>query len=237
MFRLYLLRLLCRLSIAGAVLYLYIAEREVLAAAPGFWLSGPLTPLTILWALLTLNMITHLLPVSPLSLAGKKQFARYYQPAAEIIDQQKLRAYVARVNRRAGLVLVIWLGCHALLIPLCLNNILGPPELILLSAAYFVADLVCILFFCPFQKWLMKCRCCVECRIFEWGHFMMYTPMLFFRSFYSYSLFFLATLLLLKWEIAFVRRPQHFWPGANAALQCGNCRDKLCNFKRLKNGR
>lgn len=230
MFRFYLLRLLCRLPLAGAVLYLYIARREVLAAAAAFKLGGPLTPLHALWALLMLNMLLHLLPVGPLSLAGKKQFARYYKPLPA--GEGGPAAYNKRqANRRAGLAMALWLGCHAPLFPLCRAGLIGPPELILLSTAYFVADLVCVLFFCPFQKWLIKCRCCLDCRIFEWGHFMMYTPMLFFISFYSYSLFFVACLLLLRWEINFARHPERFGPGTNGALRCADCREKLCRIK------
>jgi hypothetical protein len=231
MFRFYLLRLLLRLPVVGAVFYLYVAQREVLAAA-AFRLSGPLTPLQILWALLMLNMLLQLLPMGPLSLAGKKQFARYYRPlSGGSLPSGPLRAYMRRVNRRAGLTLALWLGGHALLIPFYLKGIIGPPQLILLSGAYFLADLVCILFFCPIQKWLLKCRCCIDCRIFDWGHFLMYTPMLLFRSFYSDSLLFLAGLLLLRWEINFARHPERFWPAANAALSCANCREKLCRLK------
>ncbi|MCL1906175.1 MAG: hypothetical protein FWG06_04105 [Clostridiales bacterium] len=234
MFRVYLLRLLFRLSLAGAVIYMYAARREILAAAPGFSLGGPFTPLHILWALLMLDMLPHFFPTRRNSLAGKKQFSSYYKPLAAGAPPQKLTEYVKRVNKRAGMVMAVWLGCHALLIPLCLKGVIGPPELIALSAAYSVADLVCILFFCPFQKWFMKCRCCIDCRIFEWGHFMMFTPMLFFKSVYSCSLFLCAFLLLLEWEINFARRPRQFWPTANAALNCVNCRDKLCRIKRPK---
>jgi len=232
MFKFYIIRLLLRIPVAGAVLYLYVYNREVLAGAVRFSLSGPFGLLHILWALLMLNMLVHLLPCGPFSPAGKKQFARHYRPVSAEVDRQSLRAYVRRVNRRAGLTMVVWLGCHGLLLPLCLAGLIGPAELIVLSTLYLVADLVCMLFFCPFQKWLMKCRCCIDCRIFEWGHFMMYTPMIFFISFYSYSLFFMACLLLLKWEISFARRPERFWSGANAALQCANCPDKLCQVKK-----
>ena len=211
------------MPVFGAILYLYATQRAALASAVDFKLGGPFSPLHALWALLMLNMLLHLLPISPLSLAGKKQFARYYKPRPGQLNQTALKAYARRVNKRAALVMALWLSCHALLIPLCLQGLIGPAELILLSGAYFVADMICMLFFCPFKKWLMKCRCCIQCRIFEWGHFMMYTPMLFFKSLYSYSLFFMACLLMLKWEIAFARRPERFWPDANTALNCVHC--------------
>jgi len=236
MFRFYVLRLLLRLSVFATILYFYLFHRAALAAFSGFNSSGPFTPVYALWLLLMFNMLLHLLPKSPLSLAGRKQFAQNYRPARQPLDRSTLRAYVRSVNQRAGLVMVIWLACHALLLPLCISRRIGPPEWILLFAAYYVADLICMLFFCPFQSWLMKCRCCLDCRIFEWNHFMMYTPLLFFKSFFSYSLLCAAFLLLAKWEITFARHPERFWPGANAALACANCQDLLCCVKRPLTG-
>ncbi len=46
----------------------------------------------------------------------------------------------------------------------------------MVSAFYFLCDYVCILIYCPFQSHIMHNKCCVNCRIYGWGHFMIFTP-------------------------------------------------------------
>ena len=65
----------------------------------------------------------------------------------------------------------------------------------LISLFYAVCDRICVLFFCPFQVWIMKNRCCVHCRIYRWDYVMMFTPLLFVPGPYSWSLLGLALIL------------------------------------------
>lgn len=78
----------------------------------------------------------------------------------------------------------------------------------------------------------MKNRCCVNCRIYDWGHFMMFTPMLFIRNFFSWSLFFTSVVVLIHWELLYAKHPERFWHGSNRSLQCANCKDKTCQYKK-----
>ena len=77
----------------------------------------------------------------------------------------------------------------------------------------------------------MKNKCCVNCRIYDWGHFMMFTPMLFIKNFYSWSLFFTALVVLINWEISYAKHPERFFAGSNKRIQCENCKDKSCQIK------
>ena len=64
---------------------------------------------------------------------------------------------------------------------------------------------------------------------------MMFTPMLFIKNFFSWSLFFTALVVLIRWEIVYAKHPQRFWSGSNKTLQCAECKDKTCQIKgRLK---
>ena len=84
-----------------------------------------------------------------------------------------------------------------------------------------------------------KNKCCVNCRIYDWGHFMMFTPMLFIQNFFSWSLFFTSLVVLIHWEIVYAKYPERFWSGSNKTLQCQNCKDKtFCkrNEERANNG-
>ena len=73
------------------------------------------------------------------------------------------------------------------------------------------------------QKW------CIVQHI--WGHFMMFTPMLFIRDFFSWSLFFTSLVVLIRWEIYYAKHPERFWEGSNENLKCKNCNEKLCQYK------
>ena len=61
---------------------------------------------------------------------------------------------------------------------------------------------------------------------------MMFTPMLFIRDFFSWSLFFTSLVVLINWEITYAKHPERFWSGSNQILKCTNCNDKTCQMKR-----
>jgi len=128
--------------------------------------------------------------------------------------------------------MLLWLSFNAIWGFLYLFEVMDDIDLWMLAVFYFLCDYICILFFCPFQTFIMKNKCCVNCRIYDWGHFMMFTPMLFMKSFFSWSLFFTALIVLIRWEIVYAQNPQLFWSGSNQTLQCKNCKDKTCQLKK-----
>ena len=140
------------------------------------------------------------------------------------------------MNIKAWRVMLVWLSLNAVIGLLCVLNIFHTEELLLCSVTFYLCDYVCILFFCPFQTFIMHDKCCVNCRIYDWGHFMMFTPMLFIKSFYSWSLFFMSCIVLLHWELIYAEHPERFWEGSNKVLKCVNCKDKTCQFKNFVRG-
>lgn len=135
------------------------------------------------------------------------------------------------------MVMLAWLSANAVFGVLYLFHIMDEVDLLMLTVFYFLMDYVCILFFCPFQTFLMKNKCCVNCRIYDWGHFMMFMPMLFIRNFFSWSLFFTSCVVLIHWEILYAKHPERFWSGSNRSLQCAHCQDKTCQIKRKLAGK
>jgi hypothetical protein len=75
----------------------------------------------------------------------------------------------------------------------------------------------------------MKNRCCTTCRIFNWDHLMMFSPLFFMGGFYGLSLSILATAAWLVWELCVMMYPERFWDKSNLALKCSQCTDKLCS--------
>ena len=135
-------------------------------------------------------------------------------------------------NLAAWKVMLVWLCFNAIFGVLYLLEILCAGDLLMLTVFYFLCDYICILLFCPFQTVLMKNKCCVNCRIYDWGHFMMFTPMLFIKNFYSWSLFFTSLVVLLHWEITYAKYPERFWEGSNSTLKCNNCKERTCQIKK-----
>ena len=157
-----------------------------------------------------------------------KLFANRFRPAKEKIKDEALRTYIATATRAAYKVFALWLALLAVIGILYYAQILNKPLLFLISVAFYVCDLICVLIWCPFRL-MMKTRCCTTCRIFNWDHFMMFSPLYFMGGFYGLSLALLATADFLVWEISVMLHPERFWDRSNQALKCSECTDKLCS--------
>ena len=111
-------------------------------------------------------------------------------------------------------------------------GILDDGIMLLLCCVYSVCDMVCILFFCPFQTLFLKNKCCGSCRIYNWDYAMMFTPLFFVGGLYSWSLLLMSVALLVRWEITFYRHPERFSENTNRYLECRNCTERLCVHKK-----
>ncbi len=189
-----------------------------------------LKPIHFLWAGFMLIMIMHLFPADFLSMALRKGRGEHYQKV-EGYSEIDLLHFVQRMNIKAWTVMLVWLCFNGVIGLLYLLHVLDNADLLMFTVFFFLCDSICILFFCPFQTFIMKNRCCVNCRIYDWGHFMMFTPMLFIRNFFSWSLFFTSLVVLIHWEFIYAMHPERFWSGSNKTIQCANCKDKTCQLK------
>ena len=181
--------------------------------------------LNVTWLVFVAEMVLRFFPSRYESPGCQKQFARNYiktgQTDIAIPD-----------NNAVVLVALIWIIFNGLFGALHMLDVLDDGIMILLCGFYSVCDMICILFFCPFQTLLLKNKCCSSCRIYNWDYAMMFTPLFFVRSGYYWSLLALSVALLLRWEITFYRHPERFSEKTNEYLQCKNCTEKLCMHKR-----
>ena len=188
-------------------------------------LDLPPVLLNITWIVFVAEMVLRFFPSRYESPGSQKQFARNYiktgQTDIAIPD-----------NNAVVLVALIWIIFNGLFGALHMLGVLDDGIMILLCGFYSVCDMICILFFCPFQTLLLKNKCCSSCRIYNWDYAMMFTPLFFVRSGYYWSLLALSVALLLRWEITFYRHPERFSEKTNEYLQCKNCTEKLCTHKR-----
>ncbi len=186
--------------------------------------------LILIWIIYTLEMALRFFPSKLESIGCQKQFARNYKSTGETVPQ--LQSW-----KRTFAVAVAWLLLNSIIGVLYYIDIIDKGILILTSLAYGVCDMICILFFCPFQTWLfqtwfMKNRCCTDCRIYNWDFAMMFTPYIFIPHVYTWSLLAMSLVLLLRWEITLHKYPRRFSEKTNKCLSCANCEEKLCYHKK-----
>lgn len=237
MMKRYFIKFVIRIAIFTAVFIGYITHKEVLYAFMTYEFdvfTYGVMPLHLLWLLFMVMMISHIFPSDKLSMALKKRKEENYAEV-ENYSEYELLKFVQNQNIKAWRVMLLWLSFNAIWGFLYLFEVIDNADLLMLSVFYFLCDYICILIFCPFQTYIMKNKCCVNCRIYDWGHFMMFTPMLFIKNFFSWSLFFTSLVVLIHWELVYAKYPERFWSKSNKTLQCSSCKDKTCQIKNKLN--
>ena len=213
------LKLLLRSALfVGVLIYYILGKTEVLK---NFY---PL-PLAV-WIFFAIEMALRLFPSRLESMGCQKQFIRNYEPIGDDIEptNQSWRATAA--------VALSWIGLNSIFGILYFTSVIDVGILLLIAMFFSVCDIICILFFCPFQTWFMKNRCCGTCRIYNWDFAMMFTPLVFIPGWYTYSLVGLSLLILLRWEITYKLHPERFSISTNKCLDCSRCEEKLCAHKK-----
>ena len=198
------------------------------------WLTGDIAAVVeqgilpmIVWLWYLVEMILRLFPSGLESMGCEKVFKKNYIPAPEEREPKN------QSWKTTLLVAVVWFALNGAIWSLHLiwPHIFDKYFLVIVGLAYGVCDMICILFFCPFQTWFMKNRCCTTCRIYNWDFAMLCTPFLFVPSFYTWSLLLMSLVVLVHWEITYKRHPERFSERTNQSLRCQNCTEKLCRHK------
>ena len=210
------------LLILAAIMYIISNKHNTNESFKGYekecWLLG------IIWIVYTIEMACRFFPSKLESMGCQKQFKRNFEPTGE--DKPQLQSW-----KKTFTVVLAWLALNGILGILYFTDVIDEGFLVLTSLFYGVCDMICILFFCPFQTWIMKNRCCNDCRIYNWDFAMMFTPFVFIPNGYTWSLLALSLALLLRWEIALKIHPERFSEKTNACISCKNCEEKLCHHK------
>ena len=223
----YIARLVGRCFILLFTIALYLTGFEKHDVLQGFTFFKKLTWMHVLWVIWVLDMLFQLIPVKNIALGSHKVFKQRFRPVLERINMDALKKYITTTTRSAYKVMIIWVALIAALGLLKRWGVLTDVHLFLCSVLFYVCDLICVLVWCPFRL-IMKNKCCTTCRIFNWDHMMMFTPMLFVKGFFSISLLVMALAIWLIWELCVFLYPERFWEKSNAALKCSECTDKLC---------
>ena len=224
----YIIKLIGRCVIFIACVLGVVFDSKHLDILQGMAFFERFSVLHLLWLVWIADMMEQLFPVKKkIPLGSQKLFHLRFRPVRELLERKAIRRYLVSTTMAAYRVMVLW---GALLLVLGLlhgRGIIGDKALFLVSAAFYVCDLICVLIWCPFRL-MMNTRCCTTCRIFNWDHLMMFTPMMFIKGFFPQSLVLISIAVWLVWELFVLLYPERFWEGSNEALKCSSCTDKLC---------
>ena len=224
----YTVKLIARCVVFVLCVLLAIFRPEELHILNGMAFFKRFSVLHLLWVVWMLDMIEQLFPVRhKIPLGSQKLFKLRFRPVREMIDRGTIRRYVVNTTKSAYGVMLLWILLLCALGILHHSGIVSDGGLFLVSVVFYVCDLICVLIWCPFRL-MMRNRCCTTCRIFNWDHLMMFTPMMFLRGFFPRSLLIVSIVIWMIWEVCVLLYPERFWEKSNAALQCSACTDKLC---------
>ena len=194
----------------------------------GFNFFREFSPFHLLWLIWVGDMFYQIIPIkNKLPLGSMKLFSNRFRPIRDKINYQALRDYVITTTKSAYKVFIIWAVLIIAIGLLHRYGVINDMALFMISVVFYVCDLICVLIWCPFRL-IMKNRCCTTCRIFNWDHLMMFSPLIYMHGFYARSLVILAFLAWLIWELCVMMYPERFWFQSNVALKCSECTDKLC---------
>ena len=222
------MRLICRTAIFILCLFMCFAAPQVFGILEGGNFFSDFSPLHILWIIWIADMIQQIIPVkNKVALGSQKLFANRFRPTRKNINYQSLKNYIVTTTKSAYKVMLIWIALIAVIGVLYYSGVINKLWLFMISVCFYVCDLICVLIWCPFRL-IMKNKCCTTCRIFNWDHLMMFSPLIFMGGFYALSLVVTAILAWLVWELCVMIYPERFWEITNLSLKCCECTDKLC---------
>ncbi len=215
-------------SLFLAVLAVYMHGRMGGAAGPDEAFSGVPWLIPFIWLVFMVDMVRRMFfPAEIESMGSQKLFRKNYRPAGEVPAHVTVLS-PARTAVTAG----SWLLLNALVFLLWARGILDEGAMLVISLFYSVCDMICILFFCPFQTWMIENRCCTTCRIYNWDFPMMFTPLAVAENPFLRCLFVVSMAVLIQWEAQLHLHPEYFTDETNESLRCRNCTEKLCRHKK-----
>lgn len=211
-----------------SLLFIFRSHHNQFDILDGFNFFKNFSVFHILWLLWMVDMFYQLIPIKGyIAIGSRKNFKHRFKPIIQRFNNESLKKYIKSNNKSAYFVLLLWIALISIVGVLWRNKVIDNSFLLLISVAFYVFDLICVLIWCPFRL-ILKTKCCTTCRIFNWDHMMMFTPMIFITGFFSFSLLTIALIIWIIWEFCVLLYPERFWENSNAALKCSECTDKLC---------
>ena len=230
--KMYYARFVFRILVFLAAIATYIFYPQTIDVMIGINMFKTFNIMHIFLIIWVAEIVMQFIPmIGQFSIGSLKHFKQYMKFAAIKDELKHLKTMIQKqikANMGAMKVLVLWIILVAIVGALSIFKILTHRELFLIAAFLYLCDLICVLFFCPFQKFFMHNKCCATCRIFNWDHLMMFSPLVFVIGVYPALLIVLSLISLLIWEFKYHSHPERFFEESNDRLKCKNCQEKMC---------
>ena len=224
----YIARLVVRTLILIASFFVWIFAPQKFDILEGNNFFEKFSVFHLLWLVWMMDMLLQIVPLkNKVALGSQKLFANRFRPIRTKINYKALKSYITSTTKAAYKVMLIWALLIATIGILYYLGVIDKQGLFMISVLFYVCDLICVLVWCPFRL-IMKNKCCTTCRIFNWDHLMMFSPLVFAGGFYATSLVLMAFLAWGIWELCVMIYPERFWEMTNISLKCSECTDKLC---------
>ena len=225
----YIRRLIFRIIIFIIMIGIYIFYPNTFNVAKGLNFIKEFSPLHIIWLIWIIDMILQLCKVPKYWPLGSQKYLKHrYIPSIKELDKKTIKLHMKEMTKSSTSVAITWLFVIVLISTLYLTHLISYQVVILISVAFYVCDIICVVGWCPFKTFFMHNKCCTTCRIFNWDHAMMFTPLIVIPGIWTYSLVIMSLIILIVWEVACAIYPERFMEKTNCALQCHNCKDRLC---------
>lgn len=226
--RQYILKLIGRCLVFICCVLLCFYKPECFRILDGRKFFEEFSVLHILWVIWCVDMFMQIVPVkNQIALGSQKLFVHRFRPIREKINYKALREYVVSTTKAAYKIFILWTLLIVIIGAFYHWGIINKMGLFMITVVFYVCDLICVLIWCPFRL-IMKNKCCTTCRIFNWDHLMMFSPLIYVGGFYATSLVLMAFAAWLVWELCVMLYPERFWEMTNVSLKCSECTDKLC---------
>ena len=226
------IRFIIRSILFIILIILFIRDNNIILSILNYKIIFNIKIYHISWLYLVLEMIFLIIPYTNNHSYNGKLFAKHYIEV-ESYNKEKLDKYIEKCNKQARRVLIVWTLFNLFIYAIYKKYNLSKSYVFLVFMFYYWLDMFCVNIWCPFHKLFFKSKCCNECRIYNWDHVMLFTPLVFIKSFWTYSLFVLSLFAFFQWEYMIKVHPERFSPVSNKKLQCKYC-NYNCRFNKIK---
>ena len=217
--------LILRFLLMVVVSVLFFTESSLLEYPVHFF--DRVLPMHVLWLFFIGFFLARLFAKKNGIIACNRKYAKYNEIVSDY-SVDKLREFVKKSNVRALWIILVALIVNLPFWILYYNKIIDERFLFCIFIVFFFLDIFCETLYCPFQRIIMKNRCCHVCRIYSWNSILTLFPLFVIPGFFSSSLILIGLIDLLHLEIKYKSHPEYFWDGSNASLRCVNCKTKMC---------
>lgn len=185
---------------------------------------------TIFWGIFP---IKDMLSATTRNTYKGRQFAKYYKNSNAYCETE-LKKTVRLNNIMAAIAFAFWLTFMDIFGGLYFSGVYGREWIVFVFARSNFSVFFAVFVWCPFYKIFIQCKCCNECRIYNWDSFFQYSFLIFIQNPYTITLFALGLLSLLEWEIMHRIHPERFYKMSNQCLTCEKCDMESCKQHKKK---